>query len=67
LEELIKIKDKLISTEPISTDLSMPKLVGAEEPQNMPEIFEIMIGEDKLSSTWKIQQELLAEKLRIEL
>jgi hypothetical protein len=45
----------------------MPKLVGAEEPQNMPEIFEIMIGEDKLSSTWKIQQELLAEKLRIEL
>jgi hypothetical protein len=32
LEELIEIKNKLIVNQPVSTELLMPKLVGADEP-----------------------------------
>ena len=34
LEELIEIKDKLIIDQPASMELSMPKLVGADIPQD---------------------------------
>ncbi|KAK2425570.1 hypothetical protein QL285_024341 [Trifolium repens] len=34
LEELIEIKDKLIIDQPPSMELSMPKLVGADVPQD---------------------------------
>ncbi|WJX16102.1 hypothetical protein P8452_06178 [Trifolium repens] len=34
LEELIEIKDKLIVDQPASMELSMPKLVGADVPQD---------------------------------
>ncbi|KAK2383867.1 hypothetical protein QL285_071279 [Trifolium repens] len=34
LEELIEIKDKLIIDQPATLELSMPKLVGADVPQD---------------------------------
>ncbi|WJX50210.1 hypothetical protein P8452_36545 [Trifolium repens] len=72
LEELIEIKDKLIVDQPASMELSMPKLVGANVPQDNgqdtiydgdenSEIFEIFAIDNLSDTDWRKQ---LVEYLR---
>ena len=58
LTQLIEIKEKMVLPEPISEQLSMPKLVGAdtipqEKVENIQDNFEIFAIDNMLDSDWR--------------
>jgi hypothetical protein len=61
LTQLIEIKEKLVIQEPMSTHLSMPKLLGADTPQNEHDCchdnfhvkFEIFAIDNMLDNDWR--------------
>jgi len=77
-EELIEIKEKLVSTDISLDELSTAKLGGQKSRTNLRKvkvmlkflpliIYQIMIGENQLLNTCRLLQGLLVEKPSIEL